>query len=60
MKKLSTQSLGHVAGAQILEYALLIAMVAMPVSLGLSYFADSLNQFFNYAGHVVASWRFWY
>ena len=59
-KMQKTQSIQKTAGSQVVEYALLIGLVAIPASVGLYFLGNMLQQFFFNIGHTIASLPYWY
>lgn len=45
------------AGATAVEYALLVAFIALVITAGVTVFADALNTWFNTVGGNIGTWN---
>ena len=55
-----TQSVSKAQGSQVVEYALLIGLVAIPASVGLYFLGNQLQNFFVNIGNMIGSLQTWY
>ena len=43
-------------GATATEYGLLVGLIALIIVVGVAFFGDALNDFFNSLGGTVSNW----